>query len=110
MPRTGRYRPAMDLLYTAHVPPGDGPFPTILALHGWGASGHDLLGLAPTPPHHKPVMGRLPDWRNGYVAARFGSLGICMSPAAGELMAEMIESGRTPLRARNLFETLAPGA
>jgi phospholipase/carboxylesterase len=37
----------MDLLYTAHVPPGPGPFPTILALHGWGASAHDLLGLAP---------------------------------------------------------------
>jgi phospholipase/carboxylesterase len=37
----------MDLLYTAHVPPGDGPFPTLLALHGWGASAHDLIGLAP---------------------------------------------------------------
>ncbi len=37
----------MDLLYTAHVPPGPGPFETILALHGWGASAHDLLGLAP---------------------------------------------------------------
>ena len=37
----------MDLLYTAHVPPGDGPFPTVIALHGWGASSHDLLGLAP---------------------------------------------------------------
>jgi phospholipase/carboxylesterase len=37
----------MDLLYTAHVPPGPGPFKTILALHGWGASAHDLLGLAP---------------------------------------------------------------
>ena len=37
----------MDLLYTAHVPPGEGPFPTVLALHGWGASAHDLLGLAP---------------------------------------------------------------
>ncbi len=37
----------MDLLYTAHVPPGDGPFPTIVALHGWGANAHDLLGLAP---------------------------------------------------------------
>ena len=37
----------MDLLYTAHVPAGDGPFPTILAIHGWGASAHDLLGLAP---------------------------------------------------------------
>jgi phospholipase/carboxylesterase len=37
----------MDLLHTLHVPPGDGPFPTILALHGWGASAHDLFGLAP---------------------------------------------------------------
>ena len=36
-----------NLLYTAHVPAGDGPFPTVLALHGWGASAHDLLGLAP---------------------------------------------------------------
>ena len=37
----------MKLLHTAHVPPGDGPFPTIVALHGWGASAHDLIGLAP---------------------------------------------------------------
>jgi len=37
----------MNLLYTAHVPAGEGPFPTIFALHGWGASAHDLLGLAP---------------------------------------------------------------
>ena len=37
----------MELMHTAHVPSGDGPFPTILALHGWGASAHDLLGLSP---------------------------------------------------------------
>lgn len=37
----------MELLHTAHVPAGDGPFPTILALHGWGANAHDLFGLAP---------------------------------------------------------------
>ncbi len=37
----------MELLYTAHVPAGEGPFPTIVALHGWGASAHDLMGLAP---------------------------------------------------------------
>ena len=37
----------MELLHTAHMPSGDGPFPTIVALHGWGASAHDLLGLAP---------------------------------------------------------------
>ncbi|HEX4952484.1 MAG TPA: alpha/beta hydrolase-fold protein [Thermoanaerobaculia bacterium] len=37
----------MTLLYTAHVPAGEGPFPTVIAIHGWGASAHDLLGLAP---------------------------------------------------------------
>jgi phospholipase/carboxylesterase len=37
----------MELLHTAHVPAGDGPFPVIVALHGWGASAHDLIGLAP---------------------------------------------------------------
>jgi phospholipase/carboxylesterase len=37
----------MELLHTAHVPAGAGPFPTVLALHGWGASAHDLLGIAP---------------------------------------------------------------
>jgi phospholipase/carboxylesterase len=37
----------MELLHTAHVPAGRGPFPTILALHGWGASAHDLIGIAP---------------------------------------------------------------
>ncbi len=37
----------MELLHTAHVPAGPGPHPTVLALHGWGASAHDLLGLAP---------------------------------------------------------------
>jgi phospholipase/carboxylesterase len=34
-----------DLLYAAHVPPGEN-LPVIIALHGWGASAHDLLGLA----------------------------------------------------------------
>ena len=37
----------MKLLHAAHVPEGDGPFPTIIALHGWGANALDLLGLAP---------------------------------------------------------------
>jgi len=40
----------MDLLHTVHVPVGEGPFPTVIALHGWGANAHDLLGLAPHFP------------------------------------------------------------
>jgi len=37
----------MDLLHCLYEPAGDGPFPTLVALHGWGASALDLLGLAP---------------------------------------------------------------
>lgn len=37
----------MNLLHTVYEPEGDGPHPTILAIHGWGANAMDLLGLAP---------------------------------------------------------------
>ncbi len=70
----------------------------------------DLLAMASTPPYQKPVMGRLPEWQNGYIASRFGGDGVCMSPATGELMAELIDTGKAPLRARRMFERLAPGA
>jgi phospholipase/carboxylesterase len=37
----------MQLAHAAHEPAGDGPHPTVVALHGWGANALDLLGLAP---------------------------------------------------------------
>jgi phospholipase/carboxylesterase len=37
----------MELLHTVYEPEGDGPHPTVVALHGWGANAMDLLGLAP---------------------------------------------------------------
>lgn len=37
----------MELAHTIFEPRGPGPHPTIVALHGWGASAMDLLGLAP---------------------------------------------------------------
>jgi glycine/D-amino acid oxidase-like deaminating enzyme len=70
----------------------------------------DLLAMAVTPPYQKPVMGKLPEWRNGYIATRFGGDGVCMSPATGEVMAELIDTGNAPLRARRMLERLAPNA
>jgi phospholipase/carboxylesterase len=49
----------MELMHTAHVPAGAGPFPTILALHGFGASAHDLLGIAPLVQQAIPGDGVL---------------------------------------------------
>jgi phospholipase/carboxylesterase len=37
----------MQLTHTIYEPDGEGPFPTILTLHGRGANAFDLLGLAP---------------------------------------------------------------
>jgi phospholipase/carboxylesterase len=37
----------MQLVHAVYEPAGDGPHPTIVALHGWGANAMDLLGLAP---------------------------------------------------------------
>lgn len=37
----------MDLAHTLYEPAGSGPHPTVVALHGWGASAHDLIGVAP---------------------------------------------------------------
>lgn len=35
-----------ELLYTVHVPEGEN-LAAVIALHGWGANAHDLIGLAP---------------------------------------------------------------
>jgi phospholipase/carboxylesterase len=37
----------MDLIHAAYAPAGDGPHPTIVAMHGWGSNALDLMGLAP---------------------------------------------------------------
>jgi phospholipase/carboxylesterase len=37
----------VELIHTLYQPPGSGPFPTVLTLHGRGANAFDLLGLAP---------------------------------------------------------------
>jgi phospholipase/carboxylesterase len=37
----------VNLIHTLYEPPGPGPHPTILTLHGRGANALDLLGLAP---------------------------------------------------------------
>jgi glycine/D-amino acid oxidase-like deaminating enzyme len=66
----------------------------------------DLLSMPAEANSEKPILGRLPQWRNGYVATHFGPLGISMSPAAGELVAELIATGKPPLRAAKTLDHL----
>ena len=46
----------MNLIHSAYEPAGSGPHPTVIALHGWGASGLDLIGLAPYLAHGQFVV------------------------------------------------------
>jgi glycine oxidase len=68
----------------------------------------DLIAMRASAPFQKPTLGRLPQWENGYLATHFAGVGINMSPAAGELMAELIATGRRPLRAAQTLAQLAP--
>lgn len=69
----------------------------------------DLEGWAPPPNNIQPVLGRLPEWDNAYVAARMGTLGMTMSLGVGEVMAELvIAGGRIPDRVKTMMEFLSP--
>lgn len=68
----------------------------------------DLQGWAPTHPHMKPVMGRIPEWENGYTAFRFGTLGMCQSAGVGRIMAQMIDTGKRPVNHVKMLESLDP--
>jgi glycine oxidase len=68
----------------------------------------DLLAYGPAPDYHRPIMGRLPQWENGYVATGFGGLGINMSSTAGHVMADMIADGQVPFRYQSMMDHLSP--
>lgn len=53
------------------------------------------VGLEAWPPTGlQPVLGRLPEWDNVYVAARLQTMGIIMSLAVGRIMADLIVKGQ----------------
>jgi glycine oxidase len=68
----------------------------------------DLLAYGPDPYYHKPIMGRLPGWENGFIATRFGAFGIQMSVGAGEVIAELVANGRVPFHAKQMMDHLSP--
>ena len=70
----------------------------------------DFEGWSPPPHRIRPMLGRLPECENAYVAARFGTLGMMMSPGTGQIMADLVAAGgAASLRFRRLLEVLAPG-
>jgi D-amino-acid dehydrogenase len=66
-------------------------------LPGWsrGRECDAWAGLRPITPDGLPVIGRAPGLDNAYVATGHGMLGMTLAPATGEVLATMIEGGRT---------------
>ena len=63
---------------------------------GWESGAPPWAGLRPVAPDGLPVVGRLPGIDNAYVAGAYQMLGMTVSPAAGDLLAEQIVTGRRP--------------
>ena len=69
----------------------------------------DFEGWSPAPNHMQPVLGRLSEWDNVYVAARMGPLGMAYSLGVGPVMADLIiGGGRIPESVKNMMEVLSP--
>jgi glycine/D-amino acid oxidase-like deaminating enzyme len=68
----------------------------------------DLAAYAPGPTYVKPIIGRIPDWENGYFATA-GGFGIHLSAGIGEVMADLIINGEVPYHAKQMMEHLRPG-
>jgi glycine oxidase len=68
----------------------------------------DLLAYGPPPFYQKPVIGSFPRWENGYVATRFGGMGVNMSVGTGEIMADLIVDSEVPFTVRKMVEHLSP--
>ena len=67
----------------------------------------DLEGWAPN--FMQPVLGRLPQWDNAYVAARVGTFGMMLSLGVGQVMADLIVAeGSIPEHTRNMMQLLSP--
>lgn len=68
----------------------------------------DYMSWSPHAPHSKPVMGRLPDYENAYIAARL-AVGMMAAPGVGRIMSEYIMTGKPPLHHTHLMRHLSPG-
>ncbi len=69
----------------------------------------DLLAWPPPPIRNQPVIGRIPEWDNAYIAARLASNGMGLSPGAGQVMADLIiKNGKPPHRFKRMLDYLSP--
>ena len=59
------------------------------------AAGFEWSGQRPLTPDGLPIIGRMPQFANGYVATGHGMLGVTLAPVTAESIADCIVSGRS---------------
>jgi D-amino-acid dehydrogenase len=67
-------------------------------LRGWDGTRiqEPWAGLRPMTPDGLPVIGRVPTTANAYIATGHSTLGVTLGPATGDLLAELMLTGRRP--------------
>lgn len=58
-------------------------------------AGFEWSGQRPLAPDGLPIIGRMPQFPNGYVATGHGMLGVTLAPVTAELIADSIVDGRS---------------
>jgi len=53
-------------------------------------------GLRPRTPDSRPLLGRVPNWDNVFLATGHNAFGVTLSPLTGLIMAELVITGNTP--------------
>ncbi|HEY3227140.1 MAG TPA: FAD-binding oxidoreductase [Planctomycetota bacterium] len=59
-------------------------------------------GLYEVTPDHHPILGAVPGLKNFYLATGFSGHGVMHAPATGQLMAELLTTGKTSIDIRPL--------
>jgi D-amino-acid dehydrogenase len=54
------------------------------------------VGLRPSSPDGHPMVGRLPGWRNAYVATGHGAEGLLLGPFSARVLADLIVGAHPP--------------
>lgn len=67
----------------------------------------DYMSWSPKAPHSKPVIGRMPNYTNAYIAARL-SVGMMASAGVGRIMSEYVLTGETPAHYVRMLDHLDP--
>src|SRR5699024_6812191 len=55
----------------------------------------EWVGMRPMTPDGLPVIGKVPDLCNAYIATGHAMVGVSMSPATGKIISELIHTGNT---------------